>query len=611
MPPRKRHWHEVAEGVLCVHDTCNVYVLRSGSDAVLVDFGSGAALDLREELGVERFTDVLLTHHHRDQVQGLARAVEAGIHVWAPPVERDLIDRVESHWQEQSIDNQYDLTQNRFSLLEEVPVDGCVEEYRTGRYGDLDVYTLPTPGHTAGSVSYLVTVAGRRLVFTGDLLYGPGQVWSLAATQWSISGAEGTASTSLSLALVGDLEPDLLLPSHGEPIEDPAAAIRLTRARIEELMNLRREAPWDLDAWLRHPWKPVTPHLLRNNSSVAASYALLSETGAALLIDWGYDLTTGLTLSTRRAARRPLLASLAPLRRQFGVEQIEVVIPTHYHDDHVAGINLLRQAEGTEVWVPQSVEPVLTDPRRYDLPCLWYDPVPADRVLEAGETVRWHEYEITTYPLPGHTLYAAAIAVDVDGQRVLAVGDQQQAVETRTILNYQYRNLFEFDDYVRAIELYRAVGPDLLISGHGAIERVDDAYLERLLADAERIAALHRELLPLDVIDLGASGFPARIEPYRATVHQGGELELEVAVRNPLAEPAALRVQLVVPRGWTVMPALLDVELPPHGRDRLRFHVSPGMSTTRRARLAADLQVGNLHLGQQAEALVDVLEGSG
>jgi hypothetical protein len=70
-------------------------------------------------------------------------------------------------------------------------------------------------------------------------------------------------------------------------------------------------------------------------------------------------------------------------------------------------------------------------------------------------------------------------------------------------------------------------------------------------------------------------------------------------------------VQLVVPRGWTVTPAALDVELPPHGRDRLRFHVSPGMSTTRRARLAADLQVGNLHLGQQAEALVDVLEGSG
>jgi glyoxylase-like metal-dependent hydrolase (beta-lactamase superfamily II) len=611
MPPRDRHVQAVAEGVLCVKDTCNVYVLRNGSDAVLIDFGSGAVLELREELGIERFTDVLLTHHHRDQVQGLARAVEAGIRVWAPPVERDLIDRVHSHWLEHSMENQYDLTQDRFSLLEEVPVDGVVAEYRTRQYGGIEVYTLPTPGHTAGSVSYLAVLGGRRLVFTGDLLYGPGQVWSLAATQWTISGTEGTASTSLSLALVDDLDPDLLLPSHGEPIEDPESAIALTRARIEELMNLRRERPWDLDAWLRHPWKPITPHLLKNGSSVATSYALLSETGAALLIDWGYDLTTGLTLSTRRAARRPLLSSLAPLRRDFGVERVEVVIPTHYHDDHVAGINLLREVEGTEVWIPANVEPVLSDPRRYDLPALWFDPVPADRILEAGETIRWHEYEISTYALPGHTLYAAAIAVDVDGLRVLAIGDHQQAHETGTVLNYQYRNLFEFDDYVRAAGLFRSLAPDLLISGHGLVEKVDEAYLDRLLADGQRIASLHRELLPVDVIDLGASGFPARIEPYRATVDQGGELALEVAVRNPMPEPAVLQVQLIVPRGWSVTPASVRVELPAQGTDRLRFQVSPGPGPIRRARLAADLQVGDLHLGQQAEALVDVLERSG
>src|SRR3954447_26591941 len=160
MPPRDRHSREVADGVLCVKDTCNVYVLRNGSDAGLIDFGSGAVLELREELGGERFTDVLLTHHHRDQVQGLARAVEAGIRIWAPPVERDLIDRVHSHWLGQSVDNQYDLTQNRFSLLEEVPVDGCVDEYRSRSYGGVDIYTLPTPGHTAGSVSYLVDTGG-------------------------------------------------------------------------------------------------------------------------------------------------------------------------------------------------------------------------------------------------------------------------------------------------------------------------------------------------------------------------------------------------------------------------------------------------------------------
>src|SRR3954468_17492814 len=65
---------EVAPDVLLVEDTCNVYVLRSGREAVLVDFGSGLVLDRLADLGVDRVTDVLVTHHHRDQVQGPPRA---------------------------------------------------------------------------------------------------------------------------------------------------------------------------------------------------------------------------------------------------------------------------------------------------------------------------------------------------------------------------------------------------------------------------------------------------------------------------------------------------------------------------------------------------------
>ena len=42
------------------------------------------------------------------------------------------------------------------------------------------------------------------------------------------------------------------------------------------------------------------------------------------------------------------------LQREFGVSRIDVAIPTHYHDDHVAGFNLLREVEGTEVWAPES-----------------------------------------------------------------------------------------------------------------------------------------------------------------------------------------------------------------------------------------------------------------
>src|SRR4051794_6264925 len=159
----------VAEGVLRVRDTCNVYVLRSGREATVVDFGSGLVLDLLPELGIDRVADVLVTHHHRDQVQGLGRAAEAGARIWVPPVEQDLVAGVEEHWQARQLDNDYDLRQDRFSLLQAVAVAGTVAEYRTVRYGDFALRTLPVPGHTIGSVAYLAEIGGRRLAFSGDL----------------------------------------------------------------------------------------------------------------------------------------------------------------------------------------------------------------------------------------------------------------------------------------------------------------------------------------------------------------------------------------------------------------------------------------------------------
>jgi glyoxylase-like metal-dependent hydrolase (beta-lactamase superfamily II) len=74
------------DNVFRFDDTCNVYAIRSGREAVLIDFGSGDVLDRVDAIGVDRVTDVLLTHHHRDQAQGLARATAAGIRVWVPPV---------------------------------------------------------------------------------------------------------------------------------------------------------------------------------------------------------------------------------------------------------------------------------------------------------------------------------------------------------------------------------------------------------------------------------------------------------------------------------------------------------------------------------------------
>jgi len=110
---------QIGSSVVRFRDTCNVYLIRAGTEAILIDFGDGAILDHLSEFGVERVTDVLMTHHHRDNAQGLARAAAAGIRIWVPPTERDLFENVGQHWQSRAIDVMYDLREDRFSLLED------------------------------------------------------------------------------------------------------------------------------------------------------------------------------------------------------------------------------------------------------------------------------------------------------------------------------------------------------------------------------------------------------------------------------------------------------------------------------------------------------------
>src|SRR5581483_12317768 len=59
----------ISDSLFVLEDTCNVYLLRSGSHALTIDFGSGAILEHVAALGVTAIEWILHTHHHRDQAQ--------------------------------------------------------------------------------------------------------------------------------------------------------------------------------------------------------------------------------------------------------------------------------------------------------------------------------------------------------------------------------------------------------------------------------------------------------------------------------------------------------------------------------------------------------------
>lgn len=78
--------------------------------------------------------------------------------------------------------------------------------------GDLTIRAIETPGHTPCSVSYLITSEQERVLCTGDLLLGGGQVGRPIPPGGNLRALESSVQRLLP-ALTGTL----LLPGHGDP----------------------------------------------------------------------------------------------------------------------------------------------------------------------------------------------------------------------------------------------------------------------------------------------------------------------------------------------------------------------------------------------------------
>ena len=92
----KSELNQISPNLYFLRDTCNVYVLKDGNRALLIDFGSGHVMDLLGQIGVSRVEAILHTHHHRDQCQGDSRAAAERIPIAVPEHERYLFEDAEN-----------------------------------------------------------------------------------------------------------------------------------------------------------------------------------------------------------------------------------------------------------------------------------------------------------------------------------------------------------------------------------------------------------------------------------------------------------------------------------------------------------------------------------
>jgi glyoxylase-like metal-dependent hydrolase (beta-lactamase superfamily II) len=429
--------------------------------------------------------------------------------------------------------------------------------------------------------------------------------------QWTYLGYEGVVTGMHSARALRRLRVDRLAPSHGPVSGDADEALAALEHNLERLWRVESVGFSDIWDVPGRPLEPtieeIGPHLLTVRAPVAHFHVLRDGTDA-LFFDYGFARWEHMG-----AGMRFVEHTLDELREGYGIERIDVVVPTHYHDDHVAGIPYLQARFGTEVWAFEAFAHLLERPSAYRLPCLYPEPLRITRIVRDGDEIVWRGHRFVGHHNPGHTRYAALYLGEVDGLRVAVTGDQFERDRDRRLRGSApvYRNHILPGDYAAVIAKLRAFAPDLMLTGHMGADRPSAADFDDCERWAEQLEEAWRELAP----DPDAVGFVldpdvVSFVPYESEAAPGDDLDVEVEVRNHFAHTAEATISVALPDAWVSEPRTADLSLDAHDAGRVSFVIrTPSGAKPRRHVIAADVVLNGVRLGEAAEALVRVVTG--
>jgi glyoxylase-like metal-dependent hydrolase (beta-lactamase superfamily II) len=602
-------FERLSENVYCYRDICNVYVIRHGQHAVLVDFGTGLVLQELEKIDVAFVDFVVHTHYHRDQCLGDALLSAHGIDIYVGEREAQFFESAEELWQNRRVYDVYDLATEYNSLTFNAPVAKKVRDYEVLHWRDIDLLALPTPGHTRGSLTYLGLIDGVAYGFCGDLVYADGYVRTLYDLQWHYTEPDGLNVALHSVSTLRRRGPELLAPAHGDVLRDPGPSLLRLEERLGGLFRLVGQR---LRVTLGSPTvaaidarcERLSDHVIGVSNPCSNFYVLMSESGENLFFDYGFP-----SLDHQAGADyRFIEHSLRELGELAGIARADVLILSHYHDDHICGANFLQQEYGTTVWAYDRFADVVEKPSAYRLPCLWREPVHVDRTIGDAESVTWREYTFEIRPNPGHTWYAASLYGVVDGMRVEVTGDELllSGLGELRAGGPMFRNRVEHDSFTSSVKRMLEYEPELILTGHSGGLRVTRGDLERAyiwcrdLEESWAALVAFPEDLPF-AIDPDI----VTVYPYQTRGYPGDTHEVDVVVRNVSDDLQRARMRLLVPKNWKVAPREQAVDVADHSERRVPFAVtSPaGARAPWKHVVPVDVTLGSRELGPITEAI--------
>ena len=602
----------LSEHLAVVRGHINVGVLHDGGRAMLFDCGDGSAIEEIRKLGIQTVEAAAFTHHHRDQACGAHALAEAGARIGVPAAERDLFDKVADYWHDpKSRWHIYNLHPHHLTLAEPVRVDATYGDGEQLAWGPAKIATLATPGHTDGSVSYVVEVDGTRTVFCGDAICDEGQVWDVHSLQKGTMTSDyhgflgARAQLVESLRRIKAAKPGVLVPSHGNIMRRPAKAIDALARRLDlcydryvAISALRHYFPNLFSEYAgRKGHMPIRkgkpkPACTRH---VGTTWILVSKDRAAFVIDCG---------------NANVVKQLRKMLADGEIRSVEGLWVTHYHDDHVDAIPQFQKAFDCPCIADGSVAKVIADPMAWRLPCISPSQCRVDRVTKEGETWRWHEFEMTAYHLPGQTLYHGGLLAAGNGLRLFFVGDSFTMAGIDDYCSSNRNWLGKGVGFDRCIELAERLKPTHMFNCHVDVgfdfTPEQCRFMRANLAERE---TLYGQLVPWDHANYGMDEPWVRCHPYEQKAKPGADIPLRLVVTNHSTAPRDARCRPVLPRAWAGGRAAdwaeATIAAKTEGSVALSFRVPPGTKPGRYV-VPVDLVYGKRTLPQFTEAIIVV-----
>lgn len=564
---------------------------------------------------------LLLTHHRRDVLSDAIGTLSSSTPITAPKAERDWLEKPTEFWNAftQSRFHDYSCVSTKI-VSQPVEVQRWVSEPDSIAWRGLNFDVIDTPGYTAGAISYLATIDGKKLAFTGDLIYGDGQLLDLysfqeAIPEAAIRGYHGYAGRLAqlvnSLQKVAAAKPDIIIPARGPLIRDPQTAIAKLIDRVQRLYGnylstnalhwyfkedrmrqcgqrvLGQEASIELMPYSHH--EPAPDWVFEN----ATSRMLISDEGHGFLLDCGYQRVID-------AVQKTIDSGL--------VTKIEGIFVTHYHDDHTDMVQQAAEQFQCPVYATQEYVDILQNPAAYHMPALTAVPIKNITSLTSGHVMKWHEFELTFHSFPGQTFYHGAVLVRKGNERpVFFVGDSfapsgidDYCLQNRNLVHKEggYNLCFQ--------KLRQFKQPPWLVNEHiPFVFQFNDAELTYLEKRYQQRTEILSQLFPWDAPNYGIDEQWAVFYPYGAAVKANQVVDLAVHITNHSPTSREFTVTPKLPVGMTLVNAPAKLQIPSGKLGKVPLRVNTG-SVTGNHLITADVMSEGMEFRNWIEALITV-----